>query len=223
MNIQIRCPNPDCGASFSVPAENIGRTGRCRQCGASVPITPEREDNGPKTTADAEATAPSGLALEPAPARLATTLASSPSRPPSRPRTPPTDQPEQFGRFRILGRLGRGGMGSVYKAYDSHLRRQVALKIPHLGPQDGPEVLERFYREARIAATFDHPNLCPVYTVDQIDGVHYLAMPLLDGQPLSKCLDRSDPLPQRPVAALVRMVALAMDEAHHRGVVHRDL
>ena len=112
-------------------------------------------------------------------------------------------------------------LGSL--AYDSHLHRQVALKIPHLGPEDGPAVLDRFYREASIAATFDHPNLCPVYTADQVDGVHYLAMPLLDGQPLSKCLEGRQPLPQRHVAVLIRMLALAMEEAHRRGVVHRDL
>jgi serine/threonine protein kinase len=114
-------------------------------------------------------------------------------------------------------------MGSVYKAYDSQTDREVALKIPHLGPEDGPAVLERFYREAQIAATFDHPNLCPVYTVGQIGGIHYLSMPILDGQPLSKCMDNRHPLPQRPVAAMIRMLALAMEEAHGRGVVHRDL
>jgi WD40 repeat protein/serine/threonine protein kinase len=220
MNVRIRCPNPDCGVAFSVLAKHVGRTGRCRQCGAAVLVTGEQEDKVLTTQEERQTFAEPGLVLEPAPA---STLASSPSRPASRPRTPPTDLPEQFGRFRILGRLGRGGMGSVYKAYDSHLHRQVALKIPHLGPEDGPEVLERFYREARIAATFDHPNLCPVYTVDHVDGVHYLAMPLFDGQPLSKCLDHGQPLAQRPVAALVRMVALAMEEAHHRGVVHCDL
>ena len=212
MNIRICCPNPDCGASLRVPAENIGRNGRCRQCGTSFVVTGDEVSSRPE----------GAIVPEPSLA-LVSTLASSPSKPFSRPRTPPTDLPEQFGRFRILGRLGRGGMGSVYKAYDSQIHRQVALKIPHLGPEDGPAVLERFYREARIAATFDHPNLCPVYTVDQIDGVHYLAMPLLDGQPLSKCLENRHPLPQRAVAALVRMLALAMEEAHGRGVVHRDL
>ena len=143
----------------------------------------------------------------------------------SRPRRrgPVPDLPEQFDRFQVLERLGRGGMGSVYKAFDTEMNRHVALKVPHLGPKDGPEVLERFYREARAAATFDHPNLCPVYTVGQVDGVHYLAMSYLDGKPLSTCLGRSRPLPQPPVAALVRMLALAMEEAHRRGVVHRDL
>src|SRR4051794_34527699 len=212
MNVRIHCPNPDCGASFSVPAEHIGRKGRCRRCGASVLITRERESSDPETHLASETLGPFASTLIPSqsPARppappsdshdqssssetgpapersqtIASTLASSSSRPASRPRTPPTNLPELFGRFRILGRLGRGGMGSVYKAFDTQVHRQVALKIPHLCPEDDTAVLERFYREARTAATFDHPNLCPVYTVDQIDGVHYLTMPLLDGQPL---------------------------------------
>jgi serine/threonine protein kinase len=212
MHVQVRCPNHECGATLSVPDERIGRNGRCGKCGTSFVVTAPASVNAPE----------GAIACEPARA-FVSTISSSPSNPGLRSRTPPTELPEQFGRFRILGRLGRGGMGSVYKAFDSQIHRQVALKIPHLSSQDGPEVLERFYREARIAATFDHPHLCPVYTVDQIDGVHYIAMPLLDGQPLSKCLENRHPLPQRPVAALVRMLALAMEEAHSRGVVHRDL
>ena len=114
-------------------------------------------------------------------------------------------------------------MGSVYKAYDSHLHRQVALKIPHLGPEDGPGVLERFYREARIAATFDHPHLCPVYTVDQIDGVHYLAMPSARRSAAVEVPRTASAFAPTAGRALVRMVALAMEEAHQPGVVHRDL
>jgi serine/threonine protein kinase len=212
LNVQIRCPNPECGAALRVRAKHAGAKGRCKKCGTSFVVTGEGVSRRPDWSITPERSQV-----------LVSTLASSPSKPASRARTPPTELPEQFGRFRILGRLGRGGMGSVYKAYDSQIHRQVALKIPHLGPEDGPDVLERFYREARIAATFDHPNLCPVYTVDQIDGVYYLAMPLLEGQPLSKWLENRHPLPQGPVAALVRMLALAMEEAHSRGVVHRDL
>jgi Protein kinase domain len=195
-----------------VPSERIGGHGRCPRCGEPVAIRPAPESARPATAA-----APS------AGRSVASTLASLAFRPASPPRTPPRDLPEEFGRFRIHGQLGRGGMGSVYKAFDSVLHRQVALKIPHLGPEDGPETLERFYREARAAAAFDHPNLCPVYAVDHVDGVPYLTMPLLTGPPLSRCFEGRHPLPQRPVAALVRMLALAMEEAHRRGVVHRDL
>src|SRR5262245_37079433 len=71
----------------------------------------------------------------------------------------------QFGRYRILKRLGSGGMGAVYLAHDTQLDRQVALKVPHFRPEDGPESVERFYREARSAATIQHPNICPVFDV----------------------------------------------------------
>ena len=123
----------------------------------------------------------------------------------------------------IVKRLGRGGMGAVYLAHDTQLDRRVALKVPHFTPEDGPEVLDRFYREARAAATFDHPNLCPVYDVGQVDGVHFLTMAYIEGQPLSEVIDPDKPLPQRQAAAVVRKLALALQEAHRRGVIHRDL
>jgi hypothetical protein len=134
----------------------------------------------------------------------------------------------RFGRYRILKRLGRGAMGSVYLAHDTHLERCVALKVPHFRTEAGAVEpnradLDRFYREARIAATFDHPNLCPVYDVDQIDGIHFLSMAYLKGRPLTEYIDPSKPMPPQRVAALVRKLALALQVAHDRGVVHRDL
>ena len=85
----------------------------------------------------------------------------------------PRSVPEQLGRYRILKELGRGGMGTVYLAEDTPLGRQVAIKIPHFQPQDSPLLLEQFYREARAAAAIEHPNLCPIYDVGQIDDIHY--------------------------------------------------
>src|SRR5438270_10537037 len=82
--------------------------------------------------------------------------------------------PEQFGRYRILRKVGEGGMAAVYLAEDSLARRQVALKVPHFTAEEKPLVIERFYREARTATGIDHPYLCPVYDVGQIEGIHYL-------------------------------------------------
>jgi serine/threonine protein kinase len=130
--------------------------------------------------------------------------------------------PEYFGRYRILKPLGRGGMGAVYLALDTHLDRRVALKHPHFGA-DKAAAHERFYREARAAATFDHPNLCPVFDVGQIDGIDYLTMPYLEGKPLSKVVNSEKPAVPRQVAAVIRKLALALDVAYRRGVVHRDL
>jgi serine/threonine protein kinase len=131
--------------------------------------------------------------------------------------------PEQFGRYRILQRLGQGGMGSVYLAHDSQLDRRVALKVPHFTAADGPDVLERFTREARAAATIDHPNVCPVYDVGTVNGISYVTMAYVEGKPLSELIREGKPLPQRPAAAVVRKLALALREAHQHGVIHRDL
>jgi hypothetical protein len=128
--------------------------------------------------------------------------------------------PEHFGRYHVLKELGRGGMGAVYLAKDEHLDRLVALKVPHFGPDD-PTALERFHREAKVAATLTHPNLCPVYDVGALDGVHYLTMPYIEGRPLS-ALVCSD-MPEADAVDLVRRLALALEEAHRKGIIHRDL
>jgi serine/threonine protein kinase len=134
----------------------------------------------------------------------------------------PAALPELFGRYRIVRQLGQGGMGTVYLAHDTQLDRRVALKVPHFAAGDATAV-ERFYREARVAATLDHPNLCPIHDVGQYQGIHYLTMPYIEGQPLSEVLATSPTAPQRQAASLVRQVALALDEAHRRGIIHRDL
>jgi anti-sigma factor RsiW len=135
----------------------------------------------------------------------------------------PAQLPAQFGRYRILRRLGRGGMGSVYLAHDTQLDRRVALKVPHIDADGGPHALERFYREARAAATLSHPHLCPVHDVGEIDGVPYLTMAYVEGRPLTDFIDPKKPLPPRQATVLVRKLALALHEAHARGVIHRDL
>jgi len=132
--------------------------------------------------------------------------------------------PKQFGsRYRIVKRLGQGGMGTVFLAQDTQLERPVALKVPHFTPEDDPEVLHRFHQEARIAATLDHPNICPIYDVGEIAGIPFLTMKYLVGKPLTDFIHPDKPLPLVQVAALVRKVALALQAAHDRRVVHRDL
>jgi serine/threonine protein kinase len=140
----------------------------------------------------------------------------------------PVRLPKQFGRYRILKRLGQGGMGTVYLAYDPQLDRRVALKVPHIAPGSGTgdanrQDLDRFYREIRAAATLQHPNLCPVYDQGQIDGIYYVTMAYLKGRPLSALIDHQQLLSPRWVAAAVRTLALALAEAHGSGVIHRDL
>ena len=113
-------------------------------------------------------------------------------------------------------------MGSVYLAQDTILRREVALKLPLTGTENDPEVRERFLREARSAATLDHPYICRVYDADVVDGRLYLAMAYIEGKSLADLI-RAEGMPPRQVVALVGKLAIAMNEAHIRGVVHRDL
>ena len=127
-----------------------------------------------------------------------------------------------FGRYRIIRKLGQGGMGAVYLAEDPELDRRVALKVPHFAAAND-EILARFYREAKAAATIEHPNVCPIFDVGEVKGIHYVTMAYIEGRPLSDLLRDGKPLPQRPSAAVVRKLAVALQEAHAKGVIHRDL
>jgi hypothetical protein len=134
--------------------------------------------------------------------------------------------PARLGRYTLVKMLGKGGMGAVYLADDPNLNRQVALKIPHLVGSDSESLRclrDRFLREARLAAALHHPNLCPVHDCGEIDGVLYMAMSYLEGRPLSAFIRPSQPPPVKAVVAVVRQLALAMQEAHSKGVIHRDL
>ena len=131
--------------------------------------------------------------------------------------------PETFGRYRIVKALGEGAMGAVYLAEDTQLKRQVALKIPRFGNQESLELLERFYREARAAATLRSPNICPVYDVGELDGQHFISMAYIEGMPLSEYINPDKPQSARQIAVIVRKLALALQEAHDERIVHRDL
>jgi serine/threonine protein kinase len=133
----------------------------------------------------------------------------------------PVKLPEQFGRYRIIRQLGRGGMGSVYLAHDTELDRRVALKVPHFRADD-TSAIERFSREARAAATIDHPNVCRVYDVGRIGDTPFLTMAYVEGPTLADEL-RNGPLPPRAAVEIARDTAMALAEAHRRGVIHRDL
>ena len=129
---------------------------------------------------------------------------------------------DRFGRYRVLGTLGQGGMGTVYLAHDEQLDRRVALKVPRFGVGDTEQV-ERFVREARIAGGFHHAHLCPVYDVGSVGGVYYITMPVIEGESLAARLARSGPLPPLEAVRLAATVARAVEVANAAGVVHRDL
>jgi serine/threonine protein kinase len=112
---------------------------------------------------------------------------------------------------------------SVYLAEDTKLGCQVALKMPRFADGDDPRLLECFHREARLAQTVHHPYICPVYEVGEIEGLHYLTMPFIEGTPLSSLVGLGRTWEQPRAAELIRRVALALQALHDRQVIHRDL
>src|SRR5581483_5532761 len=125
--------------------------------------------------------------------------------------------------YEVERELGRGGMAIVYKAREIELDRTVALKVlpPELGPVGS--VADRFKREARLAASLDHPNVIPVYRVGQAGGIMYMAMKFIDGKPLDGVLDAYGPLPLPVVLIVLRSAAAALAFAHEHGIIHRDI
>jgi serine/threonine protein kinase len=131
---------------------------------------------------------------------------------------PPPAFPTHIGRYRVERLLGEGGMGAVYLAHDPKLDRSVALKVPRL---TGTQADTRFLREARAAAGIHHPNICPIHDLGEADGVRYLCLAYVRGEPLSRRLGR--PMAPANAVPLVSTIARAMHEAHRSGVIHRDL
>lgn len=127
---------------------------------------------------------------------------------------------KKFGRYILKSKIGQGGMGAVYLAFDTSLDRDVALKLPIVTDTIAKE---RFLREAKAAANLNHPNLCQVFDIGEIHGQLFLTMPLIPGQTLKKYVSAKNKLGEKPIAMLVRKIALAMQSAHESKIVHRDL
>ena len=126
------------------------------------------------------------------------------------------------GRYRILGLLGQGGMGEVYRAYDLILNQSVALKFLARGRMS-KSALTRFHNEVRIARQVSHPNVCRVYDIGFVDGSAFLSMEYLDGEDLDSLLRRIGRLPQDKAIEFARKICAGLSAAHERGVLHRDL
>ncbi|NTW97765.1 MAG: serine/threonine protein kinase, partial [Oscillochloris sp.] len=130
---------------------------------------------------------------------------------------------QRLGRYTITELLGRGGMAAVYRATDTVLQRDVALKVLYPQYSDDQSLVERFTREAVTAAALEHPHIVPVYDVGEHEGMAYIAMKLLSGETLQDHLQRVGAIGPDELCRLLAPVADALDYAHSRGVIHRDI
>jgi len=134
----------------------------------------------------------------------------------------PLDPHVRLGAFEIVSLLGAGGMGEVYRARDLRLDRDVALKVLPAAALADETARARLLHEARLASRLNHPSVCTIHEVGEAEGQLYVAMELVDGEPLSG-LTAGRALPAERVVRYGRQVADALAHAHERGIIHRDL
>ena len=206
MAVLVCCPNPECNKRSRVPGDFRGGAVRCKHCGRRF-----------KAAATVAGALPArGETVHPEAMRL------------TRDRTGPEAPglsgggPGRIGRFEVKCRLGAGAFGSVYRAYDPQLDRDVALKVPQVGLLSDPGSVERFLRETRAAAQLRHPNIVPLHEAGHDGAIYYIAAMFVEGSTLAKAA-REGPFEPRRAARIVRGLAAALNHAHDAGIVHRDV
>ncbi len=129
----------------------------------------------------------------------------------------------RLGPYEILAPIGAGGMGEVYRARDSKLSREIAIKVLPAATALDPDRRARFEQEARSASALNHPNILTIYDIGEAEGTTYIAMELIEGKTLRELLASSEPLPTKKLLDLAVQIAEGLAKAHGAGIVHRDL
>src|SRR6476469_2705542 len=128
----------------------------------------------------------------------------------------------RIGQYEILSTLGAGGMGEVYRARDTKLDRDVALKVLPESFIHDPDRLARFQREAKVLASLNHPNIAHIHGLEESNGIQALVMELVDGEDLAQRLTRGA-IPMDEALPIAKQIAEALEAAHEQGIIHRDL
>src|SRR5437773_6202134 len=134
---------------------------------------------------------------------------------------------DRIGRYKIVRELGRGAMGVVFHAIDPNIGRPVAIKTIQFGigrkPEELEKLRERLFREARSAGILSHPGIVTIYDVEQQGELAYIAMEYVDGPTLDQLLSRPQPITPQQMFSILAQTAVALDYAHGKGIVHRDV
>lgn len=216
MPAEVRCANPDCGRPSRLCADTLGRTFRCGRCGTKLPRTARPEDAAVSVGSwqDPESSDPFPWETEDETAPW--------SGGGVRARSLGVALPAWLGRFQVRGLLGSGACGTVYRAFDPDLEREVALKVPHPGALTGSEKMARFLGEAKALARLRHPGIVPVFEAGKFGDLPYLATAFIAGRSLAEVLV-DGPLALARAVEIAAELGEALGHAHGEGVVHRDV
>jgi serine/threonine protein kinase len=128
-----------------------------------------------------------------------------------------------FSHYRLISKLGAGGMGEVYLAQDTRLDRKVAIKFLHEAFSKDADKLRRFVQEAKAASALNHPNILTIHEIGEVNGTNYITTELIDGHTLSEQLARNEPLQLSQILKIGVQVSEALSAAHQAGIIHRDI
>src|ERR1700686_1150880 len=129
----------------------------------------------------------------------------------------------KLGTYEVVAPIGAGGMGEVYQAHDSNLRRDVAIKVLPEAFAHDPERLSRFRREAKLLASLNHPNIATIHGLEDSNGTSYLVRELVPGETLAQRIERDGAVPVEEALTIAKQIAEALEAAHEKGIIHRDL